>query len=74
MADSTIYMLTRRECDTGETDVMFVRAVGEWPARAIAAKSHGLEPSSKWASPLHSTCTALDTGEIGLIYAAVRGE
>jgi hypothetical protein len=62
-----LYLLTRTDnVDYDEAAAMVVAAVEPWPARAIAAASHGTEPDAVWTSPNHSTCDLIGLAAEGI--------
>ncbi|GAA3560813.1 hypothetical protein [Kribbella ginsengisoli] len=62
-----LWLLTRTDdVDYDEVAVMVVAAVELWPARGIAAASHGRESGAVWASPNHSTCDLIGTAAEGI--------
>ncbi|GAA3576945.1 hypothetical protein [Kribbella ginsengisoli] len=62
-----LWLLTRTgEVDYDEAAAMVVAAVELWPAREIAAASHGTESDAQWTSPNHSTCQLIGLAAEGI--------
>jgi len=62
-----LYLLTQTNAvRDGEASAMVVAACELWPAREIAAASHGAEPGAIWTAPNHSTCDLIGTAAQGI--------